>query len=71
MRDKIECITISGSCRETDMLSEKPRMKAGNFEVVRRWLLVLAVTLAFFYCMDQVLMSAQGLPLGWSLAPQN
>jgi hypothetical protein len=53
------------------MLSEKPRMKAGNFEVIRRWLLVLAVTLAFFYCMDQVLMSAQGLPLGWSLAPQN
>ena len=46
-------------------------MKAGNSEVIRRWLLVLAVTLAFFYCMDQVLMSVQGLPLGWSLAPQN
>jgi hypothetical protein len=43
------------------MLSEKPRMKAGNFEVIRRWLLVLAVTLAFFYCMDQVLMSARVL----------
>ena len=46
-------------------------MNAGNFEIVRRWLLVLAVTLAFFYCMDQLLMSAQGLPLGWTLAPQN
>ena len=46
-------------------------MKAGSFEAVRRWLLVLAVTLAFFYCMDQILMSAQGLPLGWTLSPQN
>ena len=46
-------------------------MNTGSFEAVRRWLLVLAVTLAFFYGMDQVLMSAQGLPLGWLLTPQN
>ena len=46
-------------------------MSTGSFETIRRWLLVLAVTLAFFYCMDQILMSAQGLPLGWTLAPQN
>ena len=46
-------------------------MKAGSFETIRRWLLVLAVTLIFFYGMDHILMSAQGLPLGWTLAPQN
>jgi len=49
----------------------EPRMKSGGIALIRRWLLVFAVTLAFFYCMDQVLMSAQGLPLGWDLAPQN
>lgn len=46
-------------------------MKDGNFETIGRWLLVFAVALAFFYAMDQALMSAQGLPLGWSLAPRN
>jgi hypothetical protein len=36
-----------------------------------RWILLLAVTLAFFYGLDHVLMSAQGLPLDWKLAPGN
>jgi hypothetical protein len=35
-----------------------------------RWAIVLAATLLFFYGMDQLLMSAQGLPLGWSMAPR-
>ena len=35
-----------------------------------RWLVVLGITLAFFYGMDQLLMSAQGLPLGWTMAPR-
>jgi len=36
-----------------------------------RWILVLAVTLAFYYGLDHVLMRAQGLPLNWKLAPGN
>jgi len=36
-----------------------------------RWILVLALTLAFFYGLDHALMSAQGLPLSWKLAPGN
>jgi len=46
-------------------------MNANSFAIIRRWLVVIAVTLVFFYAMDQLLMSAQGLPLGWNLAPQN
>lgn len=38
---------------------------------ITRWLIVLAVTLAFFYTMDQVLMGVQGLPLDWNMAPAN
>lgn len=52
-------------------LDREPRMNANSFAVIRRWLDVIAVTLVFFYVMDQVLMSAQGMPLGWNLAPQN
>jgi hypothetical protein len=39
-------------------------------KVARRWILVLVVTLAFFYGLDHFVMSAQGLPLGWSLSPR-
>jgi len=38
---------------------------------IRRWAIVLAVTLAFFYAMDHALMGAQGLPLNWIMAPAN
>jgi hypothetical protein len=34
-----------------------------------RWIVVLAVTLVFFYGLDQLLMRAQGLPLSWNMAP--
>jgi len=37
---------------------------------VRRWVLVLAATLAFFYGLDHALMRAQGLPLSWNMAPR-
>ena len=46
-------------------------MNSTTFETLRRWVVVFAVALVFFYGMDQLLMSAQGLPLGWTLAPQN
>ncbi|MDH3670193.1 MAG: hypothetical protein OES46_03405 [Gammaproteobacteria bacterium] len=36
-----------------------------------RWILVLAVTLAFFYGLDHFIMSAQGLPLNWDMTPGN
>jgi hypothetical protein len=36
-----------------------------------RWVLVLAATLVFFYGLDHALMSAQGLPLGWNMAPRS
>jgi hypothetical protein len=38
---------------------------------LRKWILALVIALAFFYGMDQILMSAQGLPLDWSLSPKN
>lgn len=62
---------MSDPDRETVDVAGEPRVNPGSFQAIRRWLLVLAVTLAFFYAMDQILMSAQGLPLGWTLAPQN
>jgi hypothetical protein len=46
-------------------------MNDNSLATIRRWLVVIAVTLVFFYAMDHVLMSAQGLPLSWNLAPQN
>ena len=38
---------------------------------MRRWIIVLAVTLAFFYGLDHALMGAQGLPLSWNMGPAN
>jgi hypothetical protein len=55
----------------TDALTGEPRMNDNSLATIRRWLVVIAVTLVFFYAMDHVLMSAQGLPLSWNLAPQN
>ena len=38
---------------------------------IRRWIVVLVITLAFFYAMDHALMGVQGLPLDWRMAPSN
>jgi hypothetical protein len=46
-------------------------VKSDALKAMRRWILVLAVTLAFFYTLDHFLMSAQGLPLTWNMAPGN
>ena len=46
-------------------------MKADGVKTVKRWMIVLVVTLAFFYAMDHVLMAAQGLPLSWNMSPAN
>ena len=46
-------------------------MDSSIINVLRKWALALAIALALFYAMDQVLMSAQGLPLDWNLSPQN
>jgi hypothetical protein len=43
----------------------------GTRKTIARWILVLAATSAFFYAVDQALMSAQGLPLNWNMAPHN
>lgn len=46
-------------------------MNTKTWRFFQRWILALAVALVFFYGMDQLLMSAQGLPLDWNLSPQN
>jgi hypothetical protein len=46
-------------------------MKSDASKAMRRWIFVLAVTLVFFYFLDHVLMSVQGLPLSWNMAPGN
>ena len=46
-------------------------MNSDTAKTVRRWAVVLAATLAFFYGMDHVLMSAQGLPLSWNMSPRS
>ena len=46
-------------------------MKTDAITKVRRWIIVLAVTLVFFYVMDHALMGVQGLPLSWNMAPGN
>jgi hypothetical protein len=40
-------------------------------QAVKRWAVLVAATLLFFYAMDHALMSAQGLPLNWSLSPRS
>ena len=45
-------------------------MKLNDSKSLWRWVVAFAATLAFFYGMDHLLMSAQGLPLGWTLAPR-
>lgn len=49
---------------------ERPQVTFKTPKSMGRWLVVLGITLAFFYGMDQLLMSAQGLPLGWTMAPR-
>ena len=44
-------------------------MKTDAPKAIKRWIIVLVVTLALFYTMDHALMSAQGLPLNWNMAP--
>ncbi|MCH8177346.1 MAG: hypothetical protein IIC09_03955 [Proteobacteria bacterium] len=46
-------------------------MNSDALKAMRRWIIVLAVTLAFFYALDHVLMSVQGLPLNWNMSPGN
>jgi len=46
-------------------------MKSNTIKTMRRWIIVLAVTLLFFYGLDHFLMGAQGLPLNWNMAPAN
>lgn len=35
------------------------------------WVVALAIALAVFYGLDHFVMSIQGLPLSWNLAPAN
>ena len=46
-------------------------MNSNIRKAVGRWIVAMAVTLAFFYGLDHFLMSVQGLPLDWDLTPQN
>ena len=46
-------------------------MKMDASGSIRRWIIVVAITLVFFYAMDHALMGVQGLPLSWSMAPSN
>ncbi|MDH3451934.1 MAG: hypothetical protein OEN20_05900 [Gammaproteobacteria bacterium] len=46
-------------------------MSTGTHKTVGRWLVVLVLTLAFFYAMDLMIMGAQGLPLNWNMTPGN
>lgn len=46
-------------------------MKADALKTLKKWIIVLAVTLAFFYAMDHALMGVQGLPLSWNMSPAN
>ncbi len=46
-------------------------MKNDAFKSLRRWLIVIVITLALFYAMDHALMELQGLPLDWNLSPSN
>ncbi len=46
-------------------------MKVDAVNALKRWIIVLAVTLAFFYALDHALMGVQGLPLNWNMAPAN
>ena len=46
-------------------------MQTDPGKTLKRWIIVLAVTLAFFYALDHVLMGVQGLPLNWNMAPAN
>ena len=46
-------------------------MEPNKLKILQRWIIVFAITLAFFYALDHSLMSAQGLPLDWNLSPGN
>ena len=46
-------------------------MKIDAVKTMKRWIIVLVVTLAFFYAMDHALMGLQGLPLNWNMGPAN
>ena len=46
-------------------------MNTETWRLLQKWILALTIALVFFYGMDHVLMSAQGLPLDWNLSPQN
>jgi len=46
-------------------------METDTGKTLKRWIIVLAVTLAFFYALDHALMGVQGLPLNWNMSPAN
>ena len=46
-------------------------METDAGKIIRRWVIVVAVTLVFFYAMDHALMGVQGLPLNWNMTPGN
>jgi hypothetical protein len=46
-------------------------VNSNTLKTLRRWIIVLVVTLVFFYAMDHALMGAQGLPLNWNMSPGN
>ena len=46
-------------------------METDPGKTLKRWIIVLAVTLAFFYALDHAPMRVQGLPLNWNMAPVN
>jgi hypothetical protein len=52
-------------------VEEPDDVSSGTLKTVRRWALVVAATLAFFYAMDHALMSVQGLPLNWNMSPRS
>jgi len=46
-------------------------VKIDAIRAMKRWIIVLAVTLAFFYAMDHALMGLQGLSFNWNMGPAN
>ena len=46
-------------------------MSSDTRKAVRRWIVVIAATLVFFYGLDHFIMSGQGLPLNWNMTPGN
>ncbi len=46
-------------------------MNSDTRKSMGRWIVVIAVTLVFFYGLDHFIMNVQGLPLNWNMTPGN